>query len=187
MRSLLVLLLFAPAVACAYDNGMARKPPMGWQTWCSVGPCGEDHCNDAQIREMADTLVSTGMKGLGYDWIVLDDCWHPSRAANGSLVPFPRFFPEGMKPVIDYVHSKGITFGLYTSVGAETCHGGWSPGSLGHFEQDAKTFASWGVDYVKIDYCGTDSYAVSVRTLRPRTTGWNRYLFLSQSQVDPVE
>eukprot|EP01047_Picozoa_sp_COSAG01_P002775 COSAG01_NODE_76_length_28332_cov_298.876992_5_plen_108_part_00 len=78
---------------------------MGWQTWCSVGPCGEDHCHDAQIRQMADTLVakdkSSGksMKDLGYDWIVLDDCWHPHRDSNGSLVPFPRFFPNGMKPV----------------------------------------------------------------------------------------
>lgn len=77
------------------------------QTWCSVGPCGEDHCTDGQIREMADTLVSTGMRDLGYDWIVLDDCWHPSRAANGSLVPFPRFFPHGMAPVIDYAHARG--------------------------------------------------------------------------------
>ena len=91
---------------------------MGWQTWCSVGPCGEDHCNDGQIREMADTLVkkdpATGvsMQELGYTWIVLDDCWHPHRASNGSLVPFPRFFPHGMKPVIDYVHSLGLTFGL---------------------------------------------------------------------------
>jgi len=90
---------------------------MGWQTWCSVGPCGEDHCTDGQIREMAETRrmpPRVSMKDLGYDWIVLDDCWHPSRAPNGSLVPFDRFFPFGMKPVIDYVHSLGITFGLYS-------------------------------------------------------------------------
>eukprot|EP01048_Picozoa_sp_COSAG05_P028621 COSAG05_NODE_8980_length_657_cov_0.835125_1_plen_93_part_10 len=93
MQARLLLNLALLTQAAAYDNGMARKPPMGWQTWCSVGPCGEDHCNDAQIRTMADTLVATGMKDLGYNWIVLDDCWHPSRAANGSLVPFPRFFP----------------------------------------------------------------------------------------------
>lgn len=101
---------------------------------------------------MADTLVakdpSTGksMLDLGYSWVVLDDCWHPSRDANGTLVPFPRFFPNGMQPVIDYVHSLGLTFGLYTSVGDVTCHGGWSPGSLGHWQQDADTFAAWGVD-----------------------------------------
>eukprot|EP01045_Picozoa_sp_COSAG04_P002911 COSAG04_NODE_111_length_25781_cov_90.291761_9_plen_222_part_00 len=134
---------------------------------------------------MADTLVakdpSTGksMLDLGYSWVVLDDCWHPSRDANGTLVPFPRFFPHGMQPVIEYVHSLGLTFGLYTSVGDVTCHGGWSPGSLGHWQQDADTFAAWGVDCtpllplrppllaargsdglrfvlsdVKIDYCG---------------------------------
>lgn len=148
--------LFLCQVASAYNNGMGKKPPMGWQTWCSVGPCGTDHCFDGQIREMADTLVSTGMKDLGYNWVVLDDCWHPSRDDNGTLVPFPRFFPNGMKPVIDYVHSKGLQFGLYTSVGDKTCHGGWSPGSYGHYEQDANTFASWEVDYVKIDYCGNN-------------------------------
>jgi alpha-galactosidase len=160
LRNLFVALAVLLPSAAAYDNGMGRKPPMGWQTWCSVGPCGEDHCTDGQIREMARTLTAkdadsgVSMKDLGYSWIVLDDCWHPSRDKNGSLVPFPRFFPDGMKLTIDYVHSLGLTFGLYTSVGDETCHGGWSPGSLGHFQQDADTFASWGVDYVKIDYCG---------------------------------
>jgi alpha-galactosidase len=149
-----ILLSSLAASATAYNNGMGRKPPMGWQTWCSVGPCGTDHCFDGQIREMADTLVNSGMKDLGYNWVILDDCWHPSRNKNGTLVPFPRFFPNGMKPVIDYVHSKGLQFGLYTSVGDKTCHGGWSPGSYGHYEEDANTFAAWGVDYVKIDYCG---------------------------------
>merc|ERR1719469_270309 len=103
---------------------------------------------------MADSLVSSGMKDLGYNWVTLDDCWHPSRDENDTLVPFPRFFPDGMKPVIDYVHSLGLQFGLYTSVGDRTCHAGWSPGSYGHFEKDAQTFADWEVDYVKIDYCG---------------------------------
>jgi alpha-galactosidase len=107
---------------------LATLQPMGWQTWCSVGPCGEDHCNDGQIREMADTLVkkdpATGvsMQELGYNWIVLDDCWHPHRASNGSLVPFPRFFPHGMKPVIDYVHSLGLTFGLCACAARPPAH-----------------------------------------------------------------
>ena len=121
----------------AYNNGMGERPPMGWQTWCSVGECGEDHCFDGQIRAMADTLVLSGMKDLGYDWVVLDDCWHPTRDnATAELVPYPRFFPDGMKPVIDYVHSLGLKFGLYTSVGDRTCHGGWSPGSFGHYERE---------------------------------------------------
>eukprot|EP00729_Bicosta_minor_P015301 gene15301-16152_t len=154
MKSAIALLFLVRSTA-AYNNGVMQKPPMGWQTWCSVGPCGVDHCFDGQIRAMADTLVKSGMKDLGYDHIVLDDCWHPSRdEKTGELVPFARFFPDGMVPVIDYLHNLGIKFGLYTSVGDVTCHGGWSPGSLGHFKQDANTFAKWGVDYVKVDYCG---------------------------------
>ena len=102
-----VLCLISIHACLAYNNGMGRTPPMGWQTWCSVGPCGVDHCFDGQIRAMADTLVDTGMTKLGYNHIILDDCWHPSRDENGTLVPFARFFPNGMKPVIDYVHSKG--------------------------------------------------------------------------------
>jgi alpha-galactosidase len=153
MRAVLLLALVQSALG--YDNGMGKIPPMGWQTWCSVGPCGTDHCFDGQIRAMADTLVESGMKDLGYNWVILDDCWHPSRDENDTLVPFPRFFPDGMKPVIDYVHSLGLQFGLYTSVGDKTCHGGWSPGSYQHYEKDAQTFADWEVDYVKIDYCGS--------------------------------
>jgi len=154
MLSFALCIFAALGGANAYNNGMGKKPPMGWQSWCSVGPCGQDHCFDGQIRAMADTLVSSGMKDLGYNWVILDDCWHPSRDENDTLVPFPRFFPDGMKPVIDYVHSLGLQFGLYTSVGDRTCHGGWSPGSYGFYEKDAETFASWEVDYVKIDYCG---------------------------------
>eukprot|EP00036_Acanthoecidae_sp_10tr_P004928 CAMPEP_0182928406 /NCGR_PEP_ID=MMETSP0105_2-20130417/15570_1 /TAXON_ID=81532 ORGANISM="Acanthoeca-like sp., Strain 10tr" /NCGR_SAMPLE_ID=MMETSP0105_2 /ASSEMBLY_ACC=CAM_ASM_000205 /LENGTH=411 /DNA_ID=CAMNT_0025066409 /DNA_START=30 /DNA_END=1265 /DNA_ORIENTATION=- len=140
----------------AYNNGpMTLKPPLGWQTWCSAGPCGTDHCFDEQIRATADAMKSNGMGDLGFEWIILDDCWHPTRTGpNNSLVPHPEFFPNGMKPVIDYVHSLGLKFGLYTSVGTVTCHGGWSPGSYGHWDIDAQTFASWGVDYVKVDYCG---------------------------------
>jgi len=140
--------------AIAYNNGYAKKPPLGWQTWCSAGPCGTDHCFDQQIRDTAKAMSQNGMQDLGYEWIVLDDCWHPSRADNGTLVPYPDFFPHGMKPVIDYVHSLGLKFGLYTSVGTTSCHGGWSPGSFGHFEMDTQTFADWGVDYVKVDWCG---------------------------------
>eukprot|EP00041_Stephanoeca_diplocostata_P018620 m.390962 g.390962 ORF g.390962 m.390962 type:complete len:408 (-) comp21066_c0_seq2:315-1538(-) len=149
-----VAVVFNVCATSAYDNGMALKPPLGWQTWCSAGPCGTDHCFDFQIRETAKAMSENGMKEAGYEWIVLDDCWHPSRPDNGTLVPFPEFFPNGMQPVIDYVHSLGLKFGLYTSVGDKTCHGGWSPGSYGHYETDANTFASWGVDYVKMDYCG---------------------------------
>eukprot|EP00750_Incisomonas_marina_P004771 INCI13497.5.p1 GENE.INCI13497.5~~INCI13497.5.p1 ORF type:complete len:181 (-),score=21.74 INCI13497.5:69-611(-) len=145
----LLLVLQPLQRASAYDNGMAQKPPLGWQTWCSAGPCGTDHCFDRQIRETAQAMVDNGMAAAGYEWIVLDDCWHPSRDANGTLVPYAEFFPNGMKPVVDFVHGLGLKFGLYTSVGDKTCHGGWSPGSYGHYTEDANLFASWGVDYVK--------------------------------------
>eukprot|EP00948_MAST-09A_sp_MAST-9A-sp1_P004076 g4076.t1 len=104
--------------------------------------------------ETAQAMVDNGMHKLGYNWIVLDDCWKPTRNSNGTLVPNPDWFPNGMKPVIDFVHSLGLKFGLYTSVGDKTCHGGWAPGSYQHYQEDANLFASWEVDYVKLDYCG---------------------------------
>ena len=109
----LLLVLQPLQRASAYDNGMAQKPPLGWQTWCSAGPCGTDHCFDRQIRETAQAMVDNGMAAAGYEWIVLDDCWHPSRDANGTLVPYAEFFPNGMKPVVDFVHGLGLKFGAY--------------------------------------------------------------------------
>jgi len=94
------------------------------------------------------------MAALGYEWLVLDDCWHPTRNSDGVLVPLVSSFPNGMKTVADYVHSKGLKYGLYTSVGTTTCRG--DPGSYGHFKEDADLFASWGIDYVKMDWCGAN-------------------------------
>jgi len=122
-----------------------------------VGECGLDLCTDQQIRETADAFISTGMYDLGFNWLVLDDCWHPTRNANGVLVPKTSSFPNGMKVVADYVHSKGIKFGLYTSVGTLTCRG--DPGSYGYLKEDADLFASWGIDYVKMDWCGSNCEA----------------------------
>jgi alpha-galactosidase len=155
MPSLGLVAALLGAQVPAYNNGpMTRAPPLGWQSWCSVGPCGTDYCSDSYLRSVADSLVSSGMRDLGYRWIIIDDCWHPSRGSDGVLVPHKEWFPHGMPPLIDYIHSKNLSFGLYTSVGDLTCHGGWSPGSFGHFEQDARTFASWGVNWVKVDWCG---------------------------------
>jgi len=149
------------AVFCAlflllqgYNNGFGQKPFLGWNTWCAIGECGLDLCTDSQIRQTADALISTGMKDIGYEWIILDDCWHPTRDSSGVLVPLKSSFPDGMKPVADYVHSKGLKFGLYTSVGTTTCRG--DPGSYGHYTQDANLFSSWGIDYVKMDWCGSN-------------------------------
>ncbi len=131
-----------------WDNGLAETPPMGWNSWNHYG------CNiDANIiKETADAMVSTGMKDAGYKYIVIDDCWMDSvRTASGRLQNNPKRFPDGIKAVADYVHSKGLKFGIYSSAGTKTCQG--LPASLDHENEDAKTFASWGVDYLKYDNC----------------------------------
>jgi len=136
------------------------KPPMGFNTWNTFG----DKINEEMIKEIADALVSTGLKDLGYDYLVIDDCWaKKKRDENGKMVPNPEKFPNGMKAVADYVHSKGLKFGMYSCVGTMTCAG--YPGSHNHEYTDAETFAQWGIDFLKYDYCyrskkiiGADSY-----------------------------
>jgi alpha-galactosidase len=131
----------------AQSTTIAATPPMGWNSWNKFG------CNvsDKLIREMADAIVSSGMKDAGYRFVNIDDCWQVSRAADGSIVVDADHFPNGMKPLADYVHSKGLKFGVYTDAGRMTCQK--RPGSYGHEAQDIKTYANWGVDYVKIDWC----------------------------------
>ena len=144
----------ASRTATAYDNGSPTlRPLLGWESWCSVGPCRTDLCTERQVIEPVRALRTTGLFDKGYKWIVLDNCWHPTRNGKGRLVPDPDRFPSGMKHLASYVHGHGMKFGLYTSVGARTCHHAWAPGSYGHFDRDAQTFASWGVDYVKLDWC----------------------------------
>ncbi len=123
---------------------------MGWNSWNKFG------CNvsDKLIREMADAMVSSGMQAAGYQYVNIDDCWQVSRDASGTIVADPARFPEGMKALADYVHSKGLKLGLYTDAGTGTCEK--RPGSLNHEDQDAKTYASWGIDYVKIDWCNSE-------------------------------
>lgn len=140
----------AAAPLSAQDNGLARTPPMGWNSWNHFG------CNVSSelIRETADAMVATGMKDAGYEYVVIDDCWQVDRDANGRIVPDAERFPEGMKALADYVHAKGLKFGIYTDAGRKTCQG--RPGSYGHEAEDARTYAEWGVDYVKIDWCYSD-------------------------------
>ena len=99
-------------------------------------------------------MVSSGMKDAGYQYVVIDDCWQVSRDANGTIVPDPERFPAGMKALADYVHSKGLKFGIYSDAGAHTCEG--RPGSSGYEVEDARQYAAWGVDYLKYDWCNTD-------------------------------
>ncbi|XP_061169448.1 alpha-galactosidase A-like [Saccostrea echinata] len=142
----------------ALDNGLALTPPMGWLTWerfrcntdCERDP--ENCISERLIKEMADIMVSDGYKDVGYEYVIIDDCWLASeRDQDGRLVPDPKRFPSGIKKLAEYVHKKGLKFGIYEDFGKKTCGG--FPGSEFYMETDAKTFADWGVDYLKFDGC----------------------------------
>lgn len=127
---------------------IVKKPPMGWNSWNTFGY----DINEQLIREIADAMVSDGYLDAGYEYLVVDDCWQEhERDENGRLVPDRKKFPNGMKTVADYVHSKGLKFGIYSCAGALTCEG--FPGSYEHEFVDAATFAEWGVDFLKYDRC----------------------------------
>ncbi|HUA45831.1 MAG TPA: NEW3 domain-containing protein [Solirubrobacteraceae bacterium] len=141
------LAMLAPS-ALAEPNGVALTPPMGWNDWYS------EHCGvSAQsVEQTAREMVANGMAAAGYQYVNIDDCWMaPYRDAAGNLVADPTRFPGGIAPVAAYVHSLGLKLGIYEDAGTSTCAG--YPGSYGHEAQDAATFASWGVDYVKYDRC----------------------------------
>ncbi len=125
-----------------------NRPPLGWNTWNTYG----SNINEALIMESADAMVSSGLRDAGYEYVVIDDCWSlRERGKDGRIVPDPEKFPHGMKYVADYIHSKGLKFGMYSCAGYMTCAG--YPSSYEHEWVDAKTFAEWGVDYLKYDYC----------------------------------
>ncbi|MCO6006934.1 NPCBM/NEW2 domain-containing protein [Actinoallomurus purpureus] len=137
--------------AAALENGLARTPQMGFNNW-NATHCDADF-NEEMVKGIADLFVSSGLKDAGYQYVNLDDCWaEKNRDANGDYVPNATRFPHGIKTLADYVHSKGLKFGLYTSAGTLTC-AQTMPGSLGHEQQDARLWASWGVDYLKYDNC----------------------------------
>jgi alpha-galactosidase len=132
----------------ALDNGLGHTPPMGWNTWNKF----DCNINETLIRDSAQALISTGLANLGYRYVNLDDCWMShERTLDLKYQGDPDRFPSGMKALGDYLHSLGLLFGIYTSAGEYTCQG--FPGSLGHEELDAQTFAEWGVDYLKYDNC----------------------------------
>lgn len=127
---------------------VVHTPPLGWNSWNTFG----EDINEAVVMESADTLVASGLAACGYEYIVIDDCWSlRERGKDGRLVPDPVKFPHGMKYVADYVHSKGLKFGMYSCAGMHTCAG--YPASFDHEFTDAATFAEWGIDFLKYDYC----------------------------------
>jgi alpha-galactosidase len=147
-------------------NGLALTPPMGWNSWnkfsCNI--------NEKVVRGTADTIASNGMRDAGYVYVVIDDCWQIGRDPQGALIADPAKFPSGMKALAEYIHSKGLKFGIYSDAGSKTCGG--RPGSQGHEYQDARTFAEWGIDYLKYDWCWTgtrnaeEAYSLMADALR---------------------
>src|SRR5665213_62871 len=148
--AMMALLLFQQGFSQKFEQ-LALTPPMGWNSWNKFA-C--DGVNEQVIRKTADAMVSSGMKDAGYEYVVIDDCWQIDRDSSGNIMPDPKKFPSGIKALADYVHSKGLKFGIYTCAGTLTCAG--RPGSLGHEYQDAISYARWGVDYLKEDWCNTE-------------------------------
>ena len=135
-----------PALHPVRDNGLARTPPMGWNSWNKFA----NHIDDATVRGIADAMAQNGMREAGYLYVNIDDTWEGERDAQGNIHP-NRKFPN-MKALADYVHSKRLKLGIYSSPGPNTCEG--YEGSYGHEAQDARTYAAWGIDYLKYDWCG---------------------------------
>ncbi len=161
--SLLFLLSAAAAGPLhALDNGLAKTPPMGWNSWnkfaCDV--------NEKLIRDVTDSIVSSGLKDAGYQYVVIDDCWQVGRDKEGNIIPDPQRFAGGIKALADYVHSKGLKFGIYSDAGTGTCQN--RPGGRGYEFQDARQYAAWGVDYLKYDWCnhGTQNSEASYSIMR---------------------
>ena len=130
--------------------GLAATPPMGWNSWNKFA-C--DGVNETVLRETADAIVANGMQQAGYQYIVIDDCWQIGRDSAGNIIVDASKFPHGIRALADYIHSKGLKFGIYTCAGTKTCAG--RPASLGYEFQDARQYAAWGVDYLKEDWCNT--------------------------------
>ena len=148
--------------ASASRNKLATTPPMGWMTWNMF----EGNISDQLIRETADAMVESGLADAGYKYIFIDDLWQGGRDSRNNIIPDPKKFPNGIKAVADYVHSKGLKLGIYSDAAQLTCGG--CTASYGFEEQDARTFASWGIDYLKYDYCNAPEDSATAR-LRYRT------------------
>ena len=157
------LLAFSSTASARTDNvatkrnQLTKTPPMGWMTWNLF----KGDISDKLIRETADAMVEKGFKDAGYQYIFIDDLWQGGRDRHNNIIPDPKKFPNGIKAVADYVHSKGLKLGIYSDAAQLTC-GGWTA-SYGFEEQDARTFASWGIDYLKYDYCNAPEDSATAR------------------------
>ena len=153
---LLLSMLFVSAQPTSRSQ-LTPTPPMGWMTWNLF----QGNINEQLIRETADAMVEGGFRDAGYEYIFIDDLWQGGRDRQNNIIPDPEKFPNGIKALADYVHSKGLKLGIYSDAAQLTC-GGWTA-SLGFEEQDARTFASWGIDYLKYDYCNAPEDSATAR------------------------
>ena len=158
---ILSAVLFASSLSVSAQstprNQLTPTPPMGWMTWNLF----QGDISDKLIRETADAMVEGGYVDAGYKYIFIDDLWQGGRDVHNNMIPDPKKFPNGIKALADYVHSKGMKLGIYSDAAQLTC-GGWTA-SLGFEEQDARTFASWGIDYLKYDYCNAPIDSATAR------------------------
>lgn len=159
--SILTTLLFlSSAIAFSQTTDrskLAPTPPMGWMSWNFFG----EDINEENLKATADLMVSEGFLDAGYEYLFIDDCWQGGRDKRNNIIADPVKFPSGIKALADYVHSKGLKLGIYSDAAPLTCAG--YTASLGFEEQDAKTFAEWGVDYLKYDYCGAPADAETAK------------------------
>ena len=163
MRTIIgFFLICSLSLVLSLDNGVGLTPPMGWNSWNKFA-CNID---ETLIKQTADALISTGLAAKGYQYVNLDDCWQISRDSNNFIQEDKVKFPSGMKGLADFIHQKGLKFGVYSDAGFYTCQK--RPGSLGFEENDAQSYASWGVDYLKLDNCFNDGSSPRLRY--PRMT-----------------
>ena len=156
------LILAATSTYAQKFEGLALTPPMGWNSWNTFAT----NVDEDLIKGVADAMIKSGMRNAGYIYIVIDDGWEaPERDSLGNIVPDPKKIPHGMKALGDYLHAHGFKFGIHNCAGTKTCAG--FPGGRGHEFQDARTYASWGVDYLKYDWCnhGTANAEETYKTM----------------------
>lgn len=173
-----VALLVAVCGVEALNNGLGHTPQMGWNSW-NYFAC---NLNEQIVNDTIDTLISSGLAAAGYRYINMDDCWAGWRDDAGFIHPDNNTFPNGVRPLADKAHSKGLLFGLYSDAGEKTCAG--RPGSLNYEKNDAYTYASWGVDYLKYDNCYNDNISPLTRypVMRDALNATNRKIFYSMCE-----
>jgi len=166
MHKKYALILFLAVISVSLSAqkfpGLADTPPMGWNSWNYF------NCNisEAKVKAIADAVAGNGMKDAGYQYIVIDDCWQVKRDKDGYVIADPVKFPSGIKALADYIHSKGLKFGIYSCGGLKTCQG--RPGGAGYEDKDAQRYAEWGVDYLKYDWCNSDKMISQVQYSKMR-------------------